>query len=72
MAGQGGERGGGVVSREYRIVKDQYGEFMPQVKGWFGWNNLKSAGYGFRLIENAEQYARDHANPVVKSLGKLP
>jgi hypothetical protein len=62
------------MGNEYRIVKDRWGEYVPQVRRWWWplWSSLCVSIDGFRTPEGAENYARWHADPLVKHLGRLP
>jgi hypothetical protein len=62
------------MKNEYRIVtvprRPQY--FAVEIRYWwaFWWVELNSDW--FNSIEDAEKFANNHADPVVKRLGRLP
>lgn len=61
------------MRNEYRIVHSQQtvGEFVLEIKRWFWpfWQQLFKRNNDIELLE---RFALEHADPLVKYLGRLP
>jgi hypothetical protein len=57
---------------EYRVVRDTYCGYEVQIRKWWHWPLWFAIGVNTHTsLERAEAFAKAHAKPCVKYLGRL-